>query len=378
MNILACKDISLDAIKLGKIYTYHSSNQLCNLYYNNEPFYIHTPALYIPYGVLYFQNSSKPVLEMTTANEKFDIGITQFKEVIKRMELHCLALYKDLYAKQVGKPLEKELEITSLVKKVYMREENKFLIPINKEASKCILVEYPSKKKRFILDWDIKKPTYGIAVVQMRNFWVRDGKCGVNWVLEHVQIMPSHILDWQFNCQSTEASAITESLPTSAILEKNQLMEVRLLENDPVYGVYFKMRKMGIPLEAVQNKMRMSGHNPEVLMQNGKLAVQIAYQQIQTATCTIPLPPPPPQSPIHAIKSLANSLDSQATQLQTQQPRNAILSQIASGGFQLKKVSAEGLSAKKKIYKKHDLNVPSLDDILGGLSRLKKNVKSFK
>ena len=302
---------------------------------------------------------------MTTANEKFDIGITQFKEVVKRMELHCLVLYKDLYAKQVGKPLEKELEITSLVKKVYMREENKFLIPINKEASKCILVEYPSKKKRFILDWDIKKPTYGIAVVQMRNFWVRDGKCGVNWVLEHVQIMPSHILDWQFNCQSTEASAITESLPTSAILEKNQLMEVRLLENDPVYGVYFKMRKMGIPLEAVQVKMRLNGHDPAVLQYSGKLAVQVAHQQLGNTASTKGLPPPLPSG---ALPSSASGLHSQSAQL----TRSGLLSQITGGDFQLKKVSSETTQPKKKHHRSHDLNVPSLDDILGGLSKLKK------
>ena len=114
MNITSPNSISLDAIKLGKIFTYHGTNQLCNLYYNNEPFYLHTPTLYIPYGVLYFQNSSKPVLEMTTDNEKFDPGISQFKEVIRNIEAHCLGLYRELYTKQVGKPCETELEITSL------------------------------------------------------------------------------------------------------------------------------------------------------------------------------------------------------------------------------------------------------------------------
>jgi hypothetical protein len=367
MNIISSDSIALDSIKLGKIFTYHGSNQLCNLYYNNEPFYLHTPTLYIPYGVLYFQNSSKPVLEMTTDNEKFDSGISKFKEVIRNIEARCEGLYQELYEKQTGNSLENSLEITSQVKKIYMRGDNKFLIPINKDSSRCILVEYPNRKKSFILDWEkIPKPTYGIAVVHLRNFWVRDGKCGVNWVLEHVQVMPSHVLDNPSKCQGTTVEEITESLPDSAILEKSPVLQS--IESDPIYGVYFKMRKMGIPLEAVQNKMRLNGHDPTVILQSGKLAIQVAHQQITTTASTLGLPPPPPPLPSGAIPSLSSGLQSQSTQL----ARSGLLSQISGGGFQLKKVSRDTDKPKKKLHKTHDLNVPSLDDILGGLSKLKK------
>jgi hypothetical protein len=313
--------------------------------------------------MLYFQNSKTPMLEMTTDNEKFDKNITKFKEILKNLEESCLLLYNKLYFLQTGEQLDKELKIVSLVKNVYMKNCNKFLIPVNKEHCKCILLEYPSNKKTIIKNWEMVVPTYGIAVIRIKNFWVRDDKCGINWILECVQIMPSHLLDWQLNCCFTNPDNITEFLPSTALIEKSEFLTP--IEHNPEYEVYFKMKKMGIPIQAIQNKMRLNGHNPELLDYSGKLTIQIAQQQIKlsntlnTFTTIIPQPPPPPLS----------------TKITENKPNIlGLISQINSKEFKLKKTIIEDKT--QKIYNNTNLKVPKLQDIQTTLSQLKKTDKT--
>ena len=385
MNVISSNNLEFDKLKLSKIFVYNNSN-LCNIYYNNDLFYIHTPTLYIPYGMLYFQNSKTPMLEMTTENEKFDKGITKFKEVIKRMEDMCLTLYKELYKIQTGEILDKELQISSLVKNIYMKNSNKFLIPVSKEHCKCILLEYPSNRKTIVDNWNMVVPTYGVSIMRIKNFWVRENKCGINWILHSVQIMPSHLLDWQFTSNPTNENTITELLPSNALLENTTILNP--IEHNPEYEVYFKMKKMGIPIEAIKNKMRINGHNPEILEYNGKLTIQIAQQQITTKghtkilssdkSKTFNIPTPPPLSSIlfsntNLTQEDINNYKQNDLKLNSNKINiTGLLSQINSQEFKLKKTVIE---EKKKVYSSTNLKVPKLEDIQISLSQLKKTDK---
>jgi hypothetical protein len=154
------------------------------------------------------------------------------------------------------------------------------------------------------------------------------------------------------------------------------------------------MVKMGIPKDAVKQKMGLMGidsrvidypdstpyitvlhylYNPHLKFINSKNTIQV----------TPPLPPPPPPLfPFSGINSGINANNDN----DSGNDRKNLLNQISTGGFKLKKVDLQNTSAnittsgntKKDLVNKlvnnlpHGLKVPSLEDIQGALNRLKK------
>ena len=109
--------------------------------------------------------------------------------------------------------------------------------------------------------------------------------------------------------------------------------------NHPIYGKFFKMISMGVPKPAVKQKIVMSGLNPEIIT-NPKLLKWKTNKKVKS-----------------------NSSKKQS------RPINPLFQGIAMGKMNLKKTKP--IKKKKSFHSKLGLTVPSLDDILGALKRLK-------
>jgi hypothetical protein len=166
---------------------------------------------------------------------------------------------------------------------------------------------------------------------------------------------------------------------------KDEKMSI-LVGQVPEYTMYFKMLKLGIPRDAVKQKMTLLGIDARVIdyPETAPYASVLHYISNPHLTYTPPpangIPPPPPPPPSHMgipppppppppFPGIhGSSVDGNNTS------RAGILNAINTGGFKLKKVDTDQVKKDKVLANTNPtgLKVPSLMDIQGALAKLKK------
>jgi hypothetical protein len=402
-NTYEIRDISLvdiKNIKLGKTFKYGDNYHLTNIYYIDTPdinniktmeneskrqdaveektkFIIQTPLMYIPNSVIYFND--KPFLELSFNNEENDKNVLEFKKWFCNLEEHIFKLIKRRTTLGITKD-----NISSVIKNGYNNTSTKLLVPININISKCILSD-EGKRNKILFNWEIPVPTYAISIIWIKNIWVKKSKWGINLFMYASRVMNSHILD---PIDFLGQDADNKSIKTFDIINKfhkDEKMSI-LVGQVPEYTMYFKMLKMGIPKDAIKQKMNLMGIDTRVIdypettpyitvlhyISNPHLGPYIKSSS-STNSGTLPItpiqmngiPPPPPPPLSGHMQNNSGEGDNKA--------RASLLNAIALGNFKLKKIDP-----KEKILNKlannnpNGIKVPSLADIQGALTRLKK------
>ena len=272
-------------IKLGKTFKYTLSNDnnynLINIYYINDSktnseeiseickenenkkqesidektkLIIQTPLMYIPKRIIHFNN--KPFLELSFNNEDNDKDVLEFKNSISNLEDYVYNLIK----KRTSLSIEKTnlCSILKNSKNTQTKNASHMFIPLNINISKCILNEdYSNKKKSKILfNWDIPTPTYGISIIWVKNIWIKNNKWGINLFMYTSRLMNSHILD-PIDFMDSEFDNKTIKLQDIEKHFKDDKNTSLQLGQIPEYKLYYKMLKMGIPKDAVKQKIKL-------------------------------------------------------------------------------------------------------------------------
>jgi hypothetical protein len=399
-------------VKLGKTFKYGDNYHLTNIYYmdnanvaNNNAnvantiaeneakrqdaveektkFIIQTPLMYVPNSMIYFND--KPFLELSFNNEENDKDVLEFKKWFLALEDYIFKLLKRRTTLGISNNT-----ISSVIKSGYNNTSTKLLVPININISKCVLSD-ECKRNKILFNWEIPVPTYAISVIWIKNIWVKKGKWGLNLFMYASRVMNSHILDpIDFMGQDADNKSI-KTFDVINKFHKDEKMSI-LVGQVPEYTMYFKMLKMGIPKDAIKQKMTLMGVDARVIdypdtapyitvlhyINNPQLG---PYVKSNTSQNSVPPPPPPPM--------LMNGLSSSGLGgcsvgggrgggsvgggAGSNSVMSNLLSEISQGGFKLKK-----MDPKDKILNKLQnnnstgLKVPSLMDIQGALAKLKK------
>lgn len=384
------KSVELKNIKLGKTFKYGDNYNLTNIYYldstNELPkesisrrqdaidekskLIIQTPIMYIPNSMIYF--NEKPYLELSFNNQENDDDVADFNKWIIQLEDNLIKMIKRRSTLKLDKS-----NFVSIIKTGF--KSNKLIVPINMNISKCILSD-DGKKNKFLFNWEIPVPTYGISIIWIKNVWIKNGKWGVNMFMYASRVMNSHVLDpIDFLGENVDNKNI-KTIDVIKQFAPNEKMSITISQV-PDYSMFFRMLKMGIPKDAIKQKMSLAGVDIRIIdypPDTSYITVlhylsnpQLKYQK-DSVQSGIPPPPiflggiPPPPPPIF-IQPTSNTL------------MTGLLNQINGGNFSLKKVNKEQLELdkKQKILEKlssqtSGIKVPSLSDIQGALSKLKK------
>ena len=402
-DIKTISQIDNKNIKIGKTFKYGDNYHLTNIYYidsNNNILHINekeakrqdavdektkliiqTPLMYIPNSMVYF--NEKPFLELSFNNEENDSDVSDFRKWILALEEVICKLIK----KRTSLGCTRE-NINSVLKPGNGRVSTKLLVPVSLNISRCILND-DNKRNKILFNWDIPVPTYGISIIWIKNIWVKKGRWGLNLFTYATRVMNSHILD---PVDFLGADNDTKSIKTNDIINKfhkDEKMSI-LVGQVPEYTMYFKMLRLGIPKDAVKQKMILVGVDSRVLdyPESAPYASVLHYISNPHLTYTIsnsntppisllsgiPPPPPPPPPPLPLPMMISNiPLIGQS--------RSGLLNEISKGGFKLKKIDLEEVEhqKKEKILSKLEKTggllgskVPSLGDIQGALAKLKK------
>lgn len=403
-DIKTISQIDNKNIKIGKTFKYGDNYHLTNIYYidsNNNILHINekeakrqdavdektkliiqTPLMYIPNSMVYF--NEKPFLELSFNNEENDSDVSDFRKWILALEEVICKLIK----KRTSLGCTRE-NINSVLKPGNGRVSTKLLVPVSLNISRCILND-DNKRNKILFNWDIPVPTYGISVIWIKNIWVKKGRWGLNLFTYATRVMNSHILD---PVDFLGADNDTKSIKTNDIINKfhkDEKMSI-LVGQVPEYTMYFKMLRLGIPKDAVKQKMILVGADSRVLdypesapyasvlhyISNPHLTYTISNSNTPPISLLSGIPPPPPPLPPPPLP-----LPMMISNIPLiGQSRSGLLNEISKGGFKLKKIDLEEVEhqKKEKILSKLEKTsgllgskVPSLGDIQGALAKLKK------
>lgn len=377
-------------IRLGKTFKYGGDYHLTNLYYladatsaldgekqaarqdaidEKTKLIIQTPLMFIPNSMIYF--NEKPFLELSFNNEDNDKEVLEFKNWFQQLEEYIYRLIK----RRTSLGITRQGMVSSIKNGNNYSVSTKLLVPININVSKCILND-DGKRNKILFNWEIPVPTYGISIIWIKNVWVKKGKWGVNLFMYATRVMNSHVLDPVDFLGLDNNNKSIRVVDVITKFQKDEKMSI-LVGSVPEYMMYFKMLKLGIPRDAVKQKMMLLGIDARVIdyPENAPYASVLHYISNPHLTYTPPAnnssvppppappPPPPPPPPMGLFGSSGNDTS-----------RAGILNAINAGGFKLKKVNAEEIKKEKVLANTNPagLKVPSLMDIQGALAKLKR------
>jgi hypothetical protein len=124
---------------------------------------------------------------------------------------------------------------------------------------------FDSEKKKQPIE-KLVKNSYVLAIVYPLLIYInhKEKTYGVSWEIEQLKFyLPiSHITECLIDDNLYQPKPIIETI---AIIDNSIETKIKEMEEHVKLGKYFKMLRLGIPLVAVEQKMRMSGDNPEEL-----------------------------------------------------------------------------------------------------------------
>jgi hypothetical protein len=385
-DVRQISQIDTKNIKLGKTFKYGDNYHLTNIYYLPTPdtiipketdsksqntvdektkLIIQTPLMYIPNSMVYF--NEKPFLELSFNNEENDKDVLEFKKWILDLEEYIYKLIK----KRTTLKIEKQ-NINSILKNGYGKSSSisRLIVPINMNISKCIL-NVDNKKTKFLFNWEISVPTYAISIVWIKNIWVKNGKWGVNLFMYASRVMNSHILDpIDFMGMDGDNKSI-KIADVNKKFKDDEKMSIHVGQI-PEYTMFFKMLKMGIPKEAVKQKMSLLSLDTRYIDYPESTPYLTVLHYISNPQLGTYVKPKNGGAGIDCVE-IVSSVARPSINI------GGLLNSISSigSGFKLKKVNLEENQEEKtkaRLLMKVNsgLKVPSLNDIQGALSRLKK------
>lgn len=336
---------------------------------------IQTPLMYLPNSIIYFND--KPFLELSFNNEDNDKDVSYFKQWIIDLENYIYKLIK----KRTSLNIKKD-DMISIIKQKnvnYKNSTTKLFVPINTNISKCIL-NNDFKKSKILFNWEIPVPTYGISIIWVKNIWVKNNKWGINLFMYASRVMNSHILD-PIDCLGMDTKSIKKYEITTKFKD-NEKMSIEVGQI-PEYIMFFKMLKVGIPKDAIKQKIELAGLDKRILdypenapyttvlhyISNPHLGTYVKNNDVSRDTVNT-----------SSISNVINNTNTSINSLPKPSIKLDLLNNINKSVFKLKKVDINENENEKQNMKDKILNqinnsglkVPSLGDIQGALSKLKK------
>lgn len=286
-------------LSLGKTYKYNLNMSFIKLYYNNERAVFQTPMLFVPYAPRKGEfgsslgtggetssagigNNFKESYYLTASlfNDEYDTDVSEFENWINDLEVQTLKLLRKrpyLNTAATGK--------TPLLKFDDYRGCQKLNLKFERGNAKFYVIEGKSRLSKAVPFQEIATPCYAVFIIELGGVWIRkhavndadtETEWGINFILHGAQCTPSHTEPSPLGIQPTDfiynqgmhniSSRMANSTPPPGFFNAAPV--------NPVLAPYLKMLKLGIPRDAVKQKMYLAGDDPSLLDN--------------------PIPPPPP------------------------------------------------------------------------------------
>ena len=216
-------------INIKKKLKYSEYCTLIPIKYNNNDLIIQTPKMYIPYGEKYvYNNINKKYVDMSFLNIKNDDNIKIFYDNLNIIYYKINKFY--------------EYDVDDIIKKY--NKNNLLRLKITKD----ILI-YDQNKKN--IDKIINN-TYGSFIIHLQGLWLMNDTLYFHWELLQCKLdMPIYLSEYSF------IDDVKPIINKGKGKGKSKDTAPPPPPPPPINSKYDRMIKMGIPKEAVLQKMRL-------------------------------------------------------------------------------------------------------------------------
>jgi hypothetical protein len=256
-KIFKPNNIIIDNIIFKKPYCIGNDIYNYSIKYILKELVVQTPILYIPFGINSYNN--KKYLDVSLLNSNTDPEIKNLKKFIKNIN----NLVKKKINEETSKKRNKKLGFIDSLKKT-----NNSFYP---ERVRCTIDDrilvYNDQKMKVSFDC-IQSKLYSKFLITPKCIWKSKTNFGINWDILQVKIYDKLIL-YEYSFLDEETSKSNETNEYDRI--NNIQNEQHQFKNDEKYKKYFRMLKMGVPLDCVKHKMIQDKLDPSVLDTNDKL-----------------------------------------------------------------------------------------------------------
>lgn len=308
-------------LSLGKTYKYNLNMSFIKLYYNNERAIFQTPMLFVPYSPRKGEfggglqggetassggNGFKESYYLTASlfNDEYDSDVGEFEKWVNDLEVQTLKLLRKrpyLNAAATGK--------TPLLKFDDYRGCQKLNLKFERGNAKFYVIEGKSRLSKSVPFQEIATPCYAVFIIELGGIWIRkhavsDGtdtetEWGINLILHGAQCTPSHTEPSPLGIQPTDfiynqgmANVSARMANTAAAIPPPPppppgFMLAPTPQINPILAPYLKMLKLGIPRDAVRQKMMLAGDDPTLLDNPGSISAPPSQSMLGQ------IPPPP-------------------------------------------------------------------------------------
>jgi hypothetical protein len=318
----------------------------------DKPILIKTPKLYMPFQPK-FQTQESGYIRLSFDNFKIDTDVQMFHTWFKKLEKH---LHNSLLNNSSSNELKKKT-LASVIKESPPYSD---YFNINFETNNLKIYNINLKP---VPIQDIKGKFYAYFIIQLSGMIYNTKQNNIRIVVDLIQFK----LD-------NPKNAIQECLFLDEVEQTPP--EPNLVKNHPKFTSYIKMLNLGIPKFAVQQKMMISGDNPEYL---DHLDKDIKNLPENLKKILINIDNIDNIDNVNDIKN--NDVDDKNSSTLTKSPKmvglnSLISSNLLMGGLnKLKKVEKDPDFTLTKIKKMSGLSsilpVPSLNQIKDALQNLK-------
>lgn len=293
--------VDIKKVKFGKVQKFKRKTvfSLIPIFYKDmSNFIVKSPRLYVPNSIKQF--NGRKLLDLILYDNDDTSNVSEFIKLFELLEVRIKNKVK--YDSNI---------YNSIIGYDEYYSANKMRIVIENNIEICGL-------RGEEIDLNFPVPTFGYFVLHIKNIWKRDTSWGINIHCEGCMILPSQI----------SSRPIIKKL--KYIFEDK--IETNTIGSSEEYSKYFKMKKMGVPIDAIKHKMVMASLNSNII----DLDENTSIKMVNTSH-NIDIP--------------------KITQ-------NSLLSVI------LKKVNVQENERPPKVIR-NDIRIPSLDQIQTAIKNLK-------
>lgn len=329
------KKFNLKELTIGKLQLVNGTIK-CNIFYQKRMAIFQTPLCLVPSlnDIKKYKNNLR--FKLITTDFLYNEKTKEYIEMLDKID----TFIKKYYQKKIKNKLENQNEPMSFYKS-YLENSHKtnayFTYNIQIYNNKPIVDVYDYNHCLQPFEYIIPDSEC-YCLLWLKNIWINGDRYGLNWEIIQIKVFPPiYKLEYCF---------IDEDI-TNHIINSQSLI---LYKDHPRYCKFFKMKKMGVHVNAIKKQMEMENINPNILDKGEEYCKGKGKGQGKGGKGKS-IPPPPPPLSSGKISSIG---------------LKDVLKDLHS--VKLKKVTEH---TKKTNIVHRDLRVPSLHEILMSKSKLK-------
>ena len=240
-------------------------------YLKNSRFIIQTPKFLVPYLPMMYLHKNIKFFKLCLEAHNYDYNDSskKFVKLIQDIDKYVKSKSEILW-KKCGYSPKKKNYISSVN---FNKNRNKvyfyFSLQVHNNNPEVSIFDWKKNKK----DYNYISPqSTAYSLIWLKNVWLKTRKIGLNWVILQMKVyLPIYKID---ECLIVDEDEIENKSKEDKKdnNDNNNDNNIEDMTKHPIYGKFFKMKKFGIPISCIQQKLKLENLDPTIILEEKKIS----------------------------------------------------------------------------------------------------------